>query len=573
MLSHITTPIFYPNAKPHIGHVYSSLLADLIHRHALLSSPKPHSNKPLTHLFTTGLDEHGLKIQQAAIKNNFSTPKKFVDSLAVEFKKMDKLCDINYTRFIRTTDQDHVENVYKLWSLVFQNGYIYKNTHEGWYSVSDETFYPESKIIKQPDGSYKNTETNTSVIPSNESNYFFKLSSFQSQLIELYEKTAQNMIYPPKYRDFILHELKSQPLKDLSISRPVERLVWGIDVPNDPTQKIYVWFDALCNYISSIGSINNVLENTPNIVSSHSFSADPTHQIIIPSPAETWQNTTHIVGKDIIRFHTIYWPAFLMAAGIPLPKQVIVHGHWLSEGTKMSKSKGNVVDPIDCIEKFGIDTLRWYLLQNSNLKNDNDFILKNLMDFKKISFVGKWGNLIHRCCSPKFSIHDAVLKFTTSNKTIQEDFQSIFSSPVDSESNIQNASQFKELYQTIIKDLETLPSDMKVMIETLETAKLLNKFWSIIDNLNQFIQLTTPWKLKSPEDLQKRNLIIYFVIDSMRILSILSQPIIPNLAGMFLDRLDVVKERRSWEFAAYKKDIDYAVDANLKNRPPTIQME
>ena len=260
--SHITTPIFYPNAKPHIGHLYSSLLCDVHHRWQLLKGNQS--------FFTTGTDEHGLKIQLASESNGFDQPKKFVDKLYMDFVHLDKIFDINYTRFIRTTDPDHVENVKKLWQLCLKNGFIYKGEHKGWYSISDETFYPESKVVKDPkhDGKYLNTESNNEVIYQSETNYFFRLSLFKEKLIN-HIREYPNFIFPITKREQILQELNTTNLLDLSISRPSTRLQWGIPTPNDPSQKVYVWFDALCNYLSSIGGISSILNDTAEVVSEH----------------------------------------------------------------------------------------------------------------------------------------------------------------------------------------------------------------------------------------------------------------------------------------------------------------
>lgn len=334
---HITSPIFYPNAKPHLGHLYSSLLCDVQCRWNKLLGKDT--------LFTTGTDEHGLKIQSAAEQKGYQNPKEFVDQLCKHFIELDRTADIEFTRFIRTTDPDHVENTKKLWTLCWENGHIYKGEHKGWYSVSDETFYPDSKVVTanedgelkpfdgifDPNCKYVNTESGNEVVYQTETNYFFRLSAFQKPLIEFMRRNP-TFIHPPSRYAQILRELENNKLNDLSVSRPTSRLQWGISVPQDDSQKIYVWFDALCNYITSIGGIDAVKGDAKSVRGLHNTGN------IIENPRNWWENTTHLVGKDIIKFHTIYWPAFLMGANLPMPKQVVVHGHWLSGGVKMSKS-------------------------------------------------------------------------------------------------------------------------------------------------------------------------------------------------------------------------------------------
>ena len=471
-VSHITTPIFYPNAKPHLGHLYSSLLSDVHHRWQLL-------NGNLS-FFTTGTDEHGLKIQCASESKGYDQPKKFVDKLYLDFVQLDKVYDINYTRFIRTTDPDHIENVIKLWELCSKNGFIYKGEHKGWYSISDETFYPESKVIKDPknDGKYLNTESNNEVIYQSETNYFFRLSSFNKRIVD-HIKNNPTFIFPGSKRDQILKELEtSGVLPDLSISRPSSRLKWGIPTPNDPSQKVYVWFDALCNYLSSIGGIPFILSDVAEVASKHHNirSNHETHSVI-PYPKEVWQNTTHVIGKDIAKFHTIYWPAFLFAAGLPLPKQIVVHGHWLCNGMKMSKSLGNVIDPIDMANYYGADIVRWFLLENSKLEEDGDFQETKLFETREL-LVSKWGNLINRCCSSKFNIGRAVMKFGNKESSyLQEIFKN---EPVVSQ-------QIDNLVKLLDKSREVF--DEKITI--FQYSQLLKHVWGIINDANTCLLYTS----------------------------------------------------------------------------------
>ncbi|AQZ12267.1 MSM1 (YGR171C) [Zygosaccharomyces parabailii] len=535
-VSHITTPIFYPNAKPHLGHLYSSLISDVFHRWQLLQGNGS--------LFTTGTDEHGLKIQLASYKNGYKTPKEFVDRLYEDFIQLDKAFGIQYTRFIRTTDPDHTENVSKLWKLCRDNGYIYKGEHKGWYSVSDETFYPESKVVKDSSspGRYLNTETNNEVVYHSENNYFFRLSQFRKRLIT-YIKEHPTFIYPEAKKIQILNELQNNPLQDLSISRPAFRLKWGISVPGDESQKIYVWFDALCNYLTSIGGVDTILDDKSNAKLLHTASE-------IQMPREWWINTTHVIGKDIIKFHTIYWPSFLMAAGLPLPRQVVVHSHWICNGTKMSKSLGNVVDPLLMRNCYGSDAIRWFLLENSQLEEDGDFQEDKLFHLTEM-FASKWGNLINRCCGSKFNLHRAVQFYAAEKNPLK----------------IHNNDTLQKDMDSLLGKLEKFPDFMSEKIANFQISSALRQAWSIINEANAFMQNSEPWTRQQKE----QDAIIYTCMEASRILAITCQPVIPELANKFLDRIDVMKENRSASFAKVNMDSNYGIDSNDKGREVPIQ--
>lgn len=501
-------------------------------------------------MFTTGTDEHGLKIQAASERGGFASPREFVDSLCQEFVKLDRAGDIQFTRFIRTTDPDHVENVGKLWALCDRNGFIYRGEHKGWYSVSDETFYPESKVQRSLTDSARfiNTETNNEVVYHAETNYFFKLSAFRQRLIS-YITENPTFITPNAKRLQVLRELQDESYsQDISISRPSSRLKWGIDVPQDPTQKVYVWFDALCNYVSSVGGIDAVLRDAyPE--------AELRHQVSDAkiSSAQWWQNTTHVIGKDIIKFHTIYWPAFLMAAGLPLPRQVVVHSHWLSNGVKMSKSLGNVVDPLLMIDYYGCDAMRWFLLENSQLDDDNNFQEEKLHSTREL-LVSKWGNLVNRCCGAKFNLSRAVSTFA----------------PMDREQLINTLDSEVELKHAVRKlftELDAVSRRMDDSINKFQSRVALKNVWSIIDLSNTLMQDAKPW---AKEGLQQ-DVIIYACMEASRILSILCQPIIPTLAGRLLDRIDVPLDRRTVAFADVGADDSYGGGSNERGRPVPLQ--
>lgn len=530
---HITTPIFYPNASPHLGHLYSSLLADVQHRWNELSNP----SNPSYNKFTTGTDEHGLKIQQAAGKVKLE-PRQFVDTLVPRFKDLDRVYDINYTKFIRTTEPSHIRNVEKLWDKIQERGYIYPGSHSGWYSVSDETFYPESKVIKVTEDKYINTETNNEVTYHKETNYFFALSRFQEKLEELLSRPG--FVWPESKRIQLLRDLNKGNLADLSVSRPANRLSWAVPVPNDPTQSVYVWFDALMNYISALGPMEEMNSNP------------------------WWSQTTHIIGKDIMKFHCWYWPSFLWAADLPLPKRVIVHDHWLSQGTKMSKSLGNVVDPMKISSQFGTDIVRWSLLENSQLDQDNNFQTDQVIACRNM-FVDKWGNLIQRCCNKnnpeRFNLQRSV-QVTAKDINNPEDLLLLWKDIMSPDHDI-------GLVKKVLDKLNDFQSCLDERIQSFQYNHILKDVWNIIDQLNIIIQTFKPWDktLSTPQ----RDLIIYLAMDITRILCISTQPIIPNLSNRFLDRLDIQSEKRSLLDAEFGIDHNYGARANTSSMSLPIE--
>ena len=544
---YITTPIFYVNARPHLGHLYSLLLADTRNRWEILKK----YNKTY---FLTGTDDHGLKVQEAAEKEGL-LPKQLTDRESTNFKILAQKFNIDYDRFIRTTDEDHIKTVQYFWNIIRDKGLIYRGSHKGWYATSDEAFYPENQIEEVVDPVTKRTkmiskETKNEVSLQEEINYFFKLSQFRTHLIEYFEKNEDFIIPRQKYRE-MLNELKSGELNDLSISRPTTRLHWGIDVPGDPSQKIYVWFDALINYLTACGFPEKFISSEGT-----------------KSKDNTMWPATHVIGKDIMRFHCVYWPTFLMAVDVELPKQIVVHSHWLSDGFKMSKSLGNVVDPIDVMDYYGEDCLRFFLLEHSNIESDCNYSEKDLY-FTRENLIGKYANLLSRCGSPSFSISDSI-KYYADGEFTDVDAK-ILTESLDKE----NAGTLLSHRDKLIMETERLYESMDFYIKRFDHMAAIQSWWRTIETANQFLQLSQPWlytkAIKNNSDHEKvlsykclQNYYVFLSSEVSRICSILILPIMPSLATKLLDRLAVSQNSRSFPFAVIGSDLSYGVTSNSR---------
>lgn len=371
---YVTTPIFYVNASPHIGHMYTMILADVLKRWHALKGQKS--------LLLTGTDEHGMKVQQAAA-NNDTPPKKWCDIQAEKFKDLAAKIHMANDFFIRTTDEDHKEAVRHFWFLLKEKGLIYESKHEGWYCVSDETFYPESMLERKVDPmtgevSVASIETGNLVEWTEEKNYHFRMTALKDQLLDFYEKNPEWIVPKARMREVV--EWVKNNLEDLSISRPSSRLTWGIRVPGDESQTIYVWVDALINYLTKAGF--------PSWIPGKEFEGG-------------WPADVHVIGKDILRFHGVYWPALLLAVDIPPPKKLLSHAHWTMSGKKMSKSVGNVVNPYYAIERWGLDTMRFFMMHDGGIDNDADYDNHIIAERYKKLLQGTFGNLLSRVVRSK----------------------------------------------------------------------------------------------------------------------------------------------------------------------------
>ena len=460
---YITTPIYYPSAKPHMGHAYSSIVADFFARLKKIQGYEV--------FFLTGTDEHGQKIQRAA-ENKNKDPLKFCDEISKTFKDLCKTLNLSNNDFIRTTEDRHKKSAKHLWNILESKKEIYLSKYTGWYSVSDEAFYNDDEI-EVVDGSKISKLSGSKVEWVEEESYFFKLSKWQEPLLKFYEDKP-DFILPETRKNEVISFVK-RGLKDLSISR--KSLTWGIKVPSNKDHVIYVWLDALTNYLSAL--------NYP----------DQNNEFY----KKFWPADVHIIGKDILRFHAIYWPAFLLAAGISPPKKVYGHGWILSGDQKMSKSKGNILDPLEMIQKYGLDPLRYYLLKEVSFGNDGNISNEKLESCINSDLANNYGNLCQRVIS--FCEKNIGLKIPDCHEFTEEDLAIL------------------DIYKNSIEDL-------KKNIDNQNINFYLNFIVDQLFKANKYFNDQEPWKKK--EDKSRLNTIVYVSLEIIRKISILLYPIIPD---------------------------------------------
>ena len=479
---YITTPIYYPSAKPHMGHAYSSIVSDVFARFKNIDGYKVH--------FLTGTDEHGLKIQRAAEENK-KNPLDFCNEISRTFKDLCNILNLSNTDFIRTTEDRHKTSVQHLWKELEKSDDIYLSKYSGWYSVSDEAFYGDDEI-ETKEGKKISITSGSNVEWVEEESYFFKLSKWQDKLLEYYEKNP-SFILPNSRKNEVVNFVKSG-LKDLSISR--KSFSWGIKVPSNEEHVIYVWLDALTNYISALGhpkTSNNMY-------------------------AKFWPANVHIIGKDILRFHAIYWPAFLLAAKLPLPKRVYGHGWILSGEEKMSKSKGNILDPLEIIDTYGLDPLRYYLIKEVSFGNDGNISQNKLEDCINSDLANNYGNFCQRVtafaennCNAKIPDN---IEFNEQDKKILENFST----------NINNIRKFI--------DEQKLNSYVDFIVNSLFEA-------------NKYFNDQEPWKKKN--DKKRLNTIVFTSLELIRKISIMLYPIIPSSSLKALSIFNIKEKEISFD--------------------------
>ncbi|MBS0964953.1 methionine--tRNA ligase [Acetobacter okinawensis] len=478
---YVTTPIYYVNGAPHIGHAYTSIAADVLARFHRLAGDDV--------FFLTGTDEHGQKVEQAAQAAGVA-PKAFADSVSDNFRAMADAMAISYDDFIRTTDPRHIAGAQALWRKVADNGAIYLDAYEGWYALRDECFYGEDELIEGPDGK-KVAPTGAPVEWLKEPSYFFRLSDYQDRLLELYDRHPE-FLGPHGARNEIISFVK-QGLRNLSISRTSFK--WGIPVPGDEQHVMYVWFDALANYLSALGYPDTNAQRMA-----------------------FWPASLHLVGKDIARFHAIYWPAFLMAAGIELPEKIFANGWWTIEGQKMSKSLGNVVDPRELVAEFGLDAVRFFVLREVPFGGDSDLSRKALITRNNVELANDLGNLAQRTLSLVARNCGGILP---------------------------ERGTLTEEDQKLLAQVSVLPQLLGAQFERCALTDALEDVWKVIRACNAYIDHQAPWALRKT-DVERMADVLRVLLDALRGIATMLQPFMPHSMDRMLDQLGVAQDERTF---------------------------
>lgn len=481
---YITTPIYYPNDKLHIGHSYTTVAADALARFNRM--------KGLDVMFITGTDEHGQKIENTARKNG-KTPKEYVDEIVASILELWKLMDISYDDFMRTTDERHIRVVQKIFTKLYEKGDIYKDKYEGLYCTPCESFWTEHQLVEG-----KCPDCGRDVQPVEEEAYFFRLSKYQDDLLKLMEENEE-FIEPKSRRNEMINNFLKPGLEDLCVSRTSFK--WGIPVPFDKDHVIYVWIDALSTYISVLGYM------TENDEKYKKF----------------WPADVHLVGKEIVRFHTIIWPAILMALGEPLPKKVFGHGWLVLEGGKMSKSKGNVVDPVVLIERYGLDPIRYFLLREVPFGSDGVFSNEALINRINSDLANDLGNLLSRTVTMIEKYFKGVLPSAVAPALIDDDLKEL---AIDTRRKVEES------------------------MDALEISNALVAIWELIGRANKYIDETTPWILaKDPSQQDRLGTVLYNLAETLRIISVLISPFMTKTPTKIREQLGLaeVDKFTSWK--------------------------
>jgi len=476
---YITTPIYYVNDSPHIGHAYTTLACDVIARFMRFSG--------VNVKFLTGTDEHGQKVEKSALAAGKS-PQAFTDEVSERFRELCKIMNFSNDDFIRTTEPRHKKSAQALWKKLQENRHIYLDKYSGWYSVRDEAFYQEAELVngKAPTGA--------DVEWVEEESYFFDLSKWQEKLLAYYEANP-GFIQPESRRNEVISFVKSG-LKDLSISRTTFK--WGIPVPGDEKHIMYVWLDALANYLSADG---------------------------FPGEFSFWPANLHVIGKDILRFHAVYWPAFLMAADLPLPRKIFAHGWWTNEGEKMSKSLGNVITPANLIEEFGLDQTRYFLLREFPFGQDGNFSRERIIAVVNSELANNVGNLVQRTLSMiQKNCDSAVPKY--------------------------NGAPLREIDEELKKKVQVTEKDTPEQVRkkylNCKFQEIMMEIIEISSWLNSYIDKEAPWvqKKSNPELMEA---ILYYLAEGIRCIAIMLQPFMPDSAEKILDLLAAPEDQRTFE--------------------------
>ncbi|XP_048200985.1 methionine--tRNA ligase, mitochondrial [Perognathus longimembris pacificus] len=501
--AHFTTPIFYVNAAPHIGHLYSALLADALCRRRRLLGPGAAAR------LSTGTDEHGLKIQQAAAAAGLA-PLELCDRVSAQFRQLFRAAGVSATGFTRTTEPRHRAAVQHFWGALQSRGLLRKGLYEGWYCASDECFLPEAKVTRQPGPSGEpspvSVESGHPVSWTKEENYIFRLSQFREPLRQ-WLRGDPRAITPEPFYQAVLQWLE-EDLPDLSVSRRSNHLHWGIPVPGDESQTIYVWLDALVNYLTVIGYPDAEFESW-------------------------WPATSHIIGKDILKFHAIYWPALLLGAGLSPPRRIYVHSHWTVCGQKMSKSVGNVVDPGACLERYTVDGFRYFLLRQGVPNWDCDYYDEKVVKLLDSELADALGGLLNRCTASRINPSGTYPAFCAPCFPREPGLAG-------------PAARAQAEDYALVHAVSALPQQVAHYYDNFQIYKALEEVSSCVRQTNGFVQRHTPWKLnwESPGDAPWLGTVLHVALECLRVFGTLLQPVTPDLADKLLSRLGISTTER-----------------------------